>query len=162
MYLELVGRLQILWTKSIWKEMSRTERCTQPSARDASPSPRGNCNSDASWPAEVLSKSFPSSPVACFAWFCENWSFSLLVLSPSQAVIGGRIKLPFSFFPLPHMLISYIYAVLAVDNSSVCETQTQTVLLTNNKWNTPVLAGISLLADSWVRHEGEGTLLLGI
>lgn len=98
MYLELVGRLQILWTKSIWKEMSRTERCTQPSARDASPSPRGNCNSDASWPAEVLSKSFPSSPVACFAWFCENWSFSLLVLSRPRLWLEAELNCLFLFF----------------------------------------------------------------
>lgn len=40
------------------------------------------------------------------------------------------------------MLNFYIHAALAIDNSSVCETQ----LLTNSEWNTPVLV------DSWVRQ----------
>ncbi|KAF5912250.1 hypothetical protein HPG69_013417 [Diceros bicornis minor] len=43
---------------------------------------------------------------------------------------------------------SAVHAVLAVDNSSVCETQTE--LLTNKEGNTPVLAAISFLTDSWI------------
>lgn len=77
------------------------------------------------------------------------WKLAALTASTSHSGVTSHWRqtetVAFSF-PLVHTLIPCIHAVLACDNSSLCGTQTQTVLLTNREWNPPVLA------DSWVRE----------
>lgn len=75
-------------------------------------------------------------------------------LTQSHGLVGGRLKLWLFLFSLDFLCsLLAVSAVLPVDNSSVCETQAPTVLLTNNEGSAPVSPGLSFMADSWVRQD---------
>lgn len=138
-----VQKVQVLPPASVWVEVLEREAVVMTTQ-----------------PGLPRCPSFPQlcgAGAACLDYrFSESLEASLPGLSESHGQDWRQTETWLFLFSLTsYAHVFTVHAALAVDNSSLCETHTQTELSTNKGGNRPGLVDCSFSADSWVRQWGE-------